>query len=85
VTCEFEIKNETQTTWNLKTIVNTCSCTIADMTSPKVEAGKTEKILVVYKPVGEGSFDDIGNRWFNLMKERRRNLCYTSIRVFASR
>jgi hypothetical protein len=58
VTCEFEIKNETQTTWNLKTIVNTCSCTIADMTSPKVEAGKTEKILVVYKPIGEGSFDD---------------------------
>jgi hypothetical protein len=58
VTCEFEIKNDTQTTWNLKTIVNTCSCTIADMTSPKVEAGKTEKILIVYKPVGDGSFDD---------------------------
>ncbi|GHT45335.1 hypothetical protein FACS189454_04640 [Planctomycetales bacterium] len=58
VTCEFEIKNETDNVWNLKQIVNTCSCTIADMTSPKVEAGKTEKILVVYKPVGEGSFDD---------------------------
>ncbi|MDR2441660.1 MAG: DUF1573 domain-containing protein [Planctomycetaceae bacterium] len=58
VTCEFEIKNDTKTTWNLKTIVNTCSCTIADMTSSKVEAGKTEKILVVYKPVGDGSFDD---------------------------
>jgi hypothetical protein len=57
-TCEFEIKNETQTAWNLKAIVNTCSCTIADMTSSKVEAGKSEKILVVYKPIGEGSFDD---------------------------
>jgi hypothetical protein len=31
-TCEFEIKNETKKTWNLKQIVNTCSCTIADMT-----------------------------------------------------
>ncbi|MDR2171774.1 MAG: DUF1573 domain-containing protein [Planctomycetaceae bacterium] len=58
ITCEFEIKNETQTTWNLKTITNTCSCTVADITSPKVEAGKTEKILVAYKPIGEGSFDD---------------------------
>ena len=58
VACEFEIKNDSEVTWNLKEIVNTCSCTIADMTSPKVEPGKTEKILVVYNPVGEGSFDD---------------------------
>jgi hypothetical protein len=58
VTCEFEIENYTQTTWNLKSIVNMCSCTIADMTSPKVEPGKKEKILVVYKPSGDGSFDD---------------------------
>jgi hypothetical protein len=58
VTCEFEIKNETQTTWNLKSVVDTCSCVITEMTSPKVEEGKTAKLLVVYKPVGDGSFDD---------------------------
>ncbi|GHT18322.1 hypothetical protein FACS1894189_6090 [Planctomycetales bacterium] len=58
VECEFEIKNDSDTAWNLKQIVNTCSCTVADMTSPKIEPKTSEKILVKYKPIGDGSFDD---------------------------
>ncbi len=57
-THEFEITNNSGFEWTLKQIVNTCSCTIADMTSNKIQPGKTEKVLVAYKPVGAGSFDD---------------------------
>jgi len=58
VQCKFEIHNDSNTVWNLKQIVNTCSCTVADITSPTIEPGKTEKNLITYQPIGEGSFDD---------------------------
>ena len=44
VTCEFEITNNTEVEWNLKQIVNTCSCSIADMTSTKVRPGKSKSL-----------------------------------------
>lgn len=58
VTHEFEISNNTNFDWTLKQIVNTCSCTVADMTSNKIKPGTTEKVLLVYKPIGNGTFDD---------------------------
>ena len=58
VSHEFEITNNTDSVWTLKEIVNTCSCTVSDITSETIQPGKTEKILLVYKPVGDGVFDD---------------------------
>ena len=58
VSHEFEITNNTDSVWTLKEIVNTCSCTVSDITSETILPGKTEKILLVYKPVGDGTFDD---------------------------
>jgi len=58
LTHEYEITNNTDVVWTLKQIVNTCSCTVADMTSNKIQPGKTEKVLLAYKPVGEGAFED---------------------------
>ena len=55
---EFEITNNTDSVWTLKEIVNTCSCTVSDITSETILPGTTEKILLVYKPVGDGVFDD---------------------------
>ena len=58
VPCEFEITNNTNFDWNLKQIVNMCSCTVTDMSTTRIKVGATEKVLVAYKPGGEGSFDD---------------------------
>jgi len=55
---EFEITNNTDVAWTLQRIVNTCSCTVSDMTSTTIQPGSTEKILLVYKPIGDGAFDD---------------------------
>ena len=55
---EFEITNDTNIVWTLEEIVNTCSCTVAGITSETIQPGNTEKILLVYKPAGDGTFDD---------------------------
>ena len=55
---EFEITNNSNVVWTLKEIVNTCSCTVAGTTSETILPGSTEKILLVYKPTGDGAFDD---------------------------
>lgn len=58
VTHEFEIKNFSSEAWNVKKILNTCSCSVADITSPTIAPGATEKVMIAYKPIGEGCFDD---------------------------
>ena len=39
--CEFEITNTSKSTWHLERIINTCSCAVADISSPKIKPGET--------------------------------------------
>lgn len=56
--CEFEITNSSTSTWHLERIINSCSCAVADISTPKIKPGETAKVLVAYTPRGEGSYDD---------------------------
>lgn len=82
VMCEFEIVNNSSESWKLSQIVNTCSCTVADITSPTIVPGQTEKVTVLYKPTGEGSFDDQRKSLVVFEeKEAPRFVLYVSSRV----
>lgn len=82
LTHEFEIRNDTDLPWTLKEIVNTCSCSVAGMTTDKIEPGETGKALVAYSPIGSGVYKDQRKTLVVFEEEKApRVLLYVSAQV----